>query len=120
MVSRRIKLSDAEKKILAETDDDEAAIRKRVGIAKAESVGGTLQESLQYPSLNVRGMAAASVGAKASNVIPDKAIAEFDLRTTPEAPPEYLFSLVESHIKNQGYQSRRGLPTSSCHELSIS
>ncbi len=107
----RIKLSEAEKKILAETGDDEAAIRQRVGIAKAETVGGTLQEALQYPSLNVRGMAAASVGAKASNVIPERAIAEFDLRTTPEAPPTYLFGLMEAHVKKQGYHLIKGEPT---------
>ena len=107
----RIKLTEAEKKILAETGDDEAAIRRRVGIAKAEAVGATLQESLQYPSLNVRGMAAASIGDKASNVIPEKAIAEFDLRTTPEAPPAYLFGLVEAHVKKQGYHLVKGEPT---------
>jgi acetylornithine deacetylase/succinyl-diaminopimelate desuccinylase-like protein len=107
----RIKLTDAEKKILADTGDDEAAIRQRVGIAKAESVGATLQESLQYPSLNVRGMAAAQVGDKASNIIPDKAVAEFDLRTTPEAPPTYLFGLVEAHVMRMGYHLVKGEPT---------
>jgi acetylornithine deacetylase/succinyl-diaminopimelate desuccinylase-like protein len=107
----RIKLSEAEKKILADTGDDEAAIRQRVGIARAEAVGNTLQEAIQYPSLNVRGMASASVGAKASNVVPERAIAEFDLRTTPEAPPAYLFDLVEAHVKKQGYHLVKGDPT---------
>ena len=107
----RIKLTDAEKKVLADTGDDEVAIRQRVGISKAEAVGGTLQESLQYPSLNVRGMAAASIGAKASNIIPERAIAEFDLRTTPEAPPAYLFGLIEAHVKKQGYHLIKGDPT---------
>lgn len=107
----RIQLSEAEKNILAATGDDEAAIRKRVGIARAERVGATLQESIQYPSLNVRGMAAASIGDKASNIVPDKAIAEFDLRTTPEAPPDYLFGLIEAHVKKQGYTLIKGAPT---------
>jgi acetylornithine deacetylase/succinyl-diaminopimelate desuccinylase-like protein len=107
----RIKLSDAEKKILADTGDDEPAIRRRTGIKLAELVGGNLQEAIQYPSLNVRGMAAASVGEKASNIIPHLAIAELDLRTTPEAPPEYLFSLVKKHIEGQGYHLVEGSPT---------
>ncbi len=107
----RIQLSEAEKNILAATGDDETAIRKRVGIARAERVGATLQESIQYPSLNVRGMAAASIGDKASNIVPDKAIAEFDLRTTPEAPPEYLFDLIKAHVKKQGYTLIKGAPT---------
>jgi acetylornithine deacetylase/succinyl-diaminopimelate desuccinylase-like protein len=107
----RIQLSAAEKKILADTGDDEAAIRKRTGIRTAELVGGNLQEAIQFPSLNVRGMAAASVGEKASNIIPHQAVAEFDLRTTPEAPPEYLFSLVKKHIEGQGYHLVQGPPT---------
>jgi acetylornithine deacetylase/succinyl-diaminopimelate desuccinylase-like protein len=107
----RVKLSDAEKKILADTGDDEAAIRRRTGIRTAELVGGNLQEALQYPSLNVRGMAAASVGDKASNIIPHQAIAEFDLRTTPESPPEFLFSLLKNHIEQQGYHLVKGEPT---------
>jgi acetylornithine deacetylase/succinyl-diaminopimelate desuccinylase-like protein len=107
----RIALSVAEKKILADTGDDEAAIRRRTGIKVAETVGANLQEAIQYPSLNVRGMAAASVGEKASNIIPHQAIAEFDLRTTPEAPPEYLFSLVRTHIEAQGYHLVDGPPS---------
>jgi len=107
----RIKLSDAEKQILADTGDDEAAIRSRTGIKLAELVGGNLQEAIQFPSLNVRGMAAASVGEKASNIIPHQAIAEFDLRTTPETPPEYLFGLVKAHIEKQGYHLVDGAPS---------
>jgi acetylornithine deacetylase/succinyl-diaminopimelate desuccinylase-like protein len=107
----RIKLSDAEKKVLADTGDDEADIRRRTGIKRAELVGGNLQEAIQFPSLNVRGMAAASVGEKASNIIPHQAIAEFDLRTTPETPPEYLFGLVKAHIEKQGYHLVDGAPS---------
>jgi acetylornithine deacetylase/succinyl-diaminopimelate desuccinylase-like protein len=107
----RVKLTDAEKKILAETGDDEAAIRRRLGIRTAETVGGSLQEAIQFPSLNVRGMAAASVGEKASNIVPHQAIAEFDLRTTPESPPDYLFGLMKKHIEGQGYHLVPGQPT---------
>ncbi len=107
----RVRLSATEKKILAETGDDEAAIRRRTGISKAELVGGNLQEALQFPSLNVRGMAAASVGDKASNIIPYQAIADFDLRTTPETPPDYLFGLLQKHIQAQGYYLVKGPPT---------
>jgi acetylornithine deacetylase/succinyl-diaminopimelate desuccinylase-like protein len=56
-------------------------------------------------------MASASVGAKASNIIPDKAIAEFDLRTTPEAPPERLFALLRKHINKLGYHLVDGPPS---------
>jgi acetylornithine deacetylase/succinyl-diaminopimelate desuccinylase-like protein len=107
----RVKLSAADKKILAETGDDEAAIRRRTGIKTADRVGANLQEALQYPSLNVRGMAAASVGDKASNIIPHQAIADLDLRTTPETPPDYLFGLIQKHVQAQGYHLVKGSPT---------
>jgi acetylornithine deacetylase/succinyl-diaminopimelate desuccinylase-like protein len=107
----RVTLSAEEKKILAATGDDEAAIRKRLGIKTPDAVGANLQEALQYPSLNVRGLAAASVGSKASNIIPHQAIAEFDLRTTPESPPDVLFALIKSHIEAQGYHLVDAAPT---------
>ncbi len=107
----RIKLSETERKILAEVDDNEAALKKRVGIARAETVGSNYQEALQYPSLNIRGMAAAAIGDKAANIVPAKAIAELDLRTTPEAGPEYLFALIEAHIKSRGWYLTKGEPT---------
>mgnify|MGYP001287822467 FL=1 len=107
----RVKLTDAERKVLAEVGDDEAAIRKRIGIAKPEAVGANLQEAIQYPSLNIRGMAAAAIGDKASNIIPSQAVAELDLRTTPEAPPEYLFGLIEQHVRGKGYYLAQGAPS---------
>ena len=107
----RVQLTPAERKILAEVDDNEAVLKKRVGIARAETVGRNYQEALQFPSLNIRGMAAAAIGDKAANIIPAKAIAELDLRTTPEAGPEYLFGLIEAHIKSKGWYLAKGEPS---------
>jgi acetylornithine deacetylase/succinyl-diaminopimelate desuccinylase-like protein len=56
-------------------------------------------------------MAAASVGDKASNIIPNQAIADLDLRTTPETPPDYLFDLLQAHVRAQGYHLVPGPPT---------
>jgi acetylornithine deacetylase/succinyl-diaminopimelate desuccinylase-like protein len=106
-----IKLSAADRKTLAATGDDEAALRKRAGIARAETVAPTYQEALQYPSLNVRGMASASVGAKAANIVPSEAVAELDFRTTPEADGRRLFELVKKHIEKQGYHLVDGPPS---------
>jgi len=91
--------------------DDEPAIRKRVGVAKTEKVGSNYQEALQYPSLNIRGMQAAAIGEKGANIIPNKAAAELDLRTTPEAPPQHLMKLIEDHIRARGYHLVKDEPT---------
>jgi len=106
-----VQLTDADRALLAATGDDEAALRKRVGIAQAEKVGATYQEALQYPSLNVRGMASAAVGAKAANIVPSEAKAELDFRTTPETDGRHLFELVKAHIEKQGYHLVDGAPT---------
>ena len=109
----RVRLTAADKAILAEAGDDEVAIRQRTGIARAEAVGASYQEALQYPSLNVRGLASASVGSKAANIVPHLAVAELDLRTTPETPLDYLFSLLEAHVRAQGYHLVSGEPSDS-------
>ena len=106
-----VKLTDAERGIMAAVPDDETEIKKRLGIAKPEAVGRNLQEAVQYPSLNIRGMEAAAVGDKAANIIPSKATAELDLRTTPGASPAHLVGLIEAHIRAKGYHLATGEPT---------
>jgi acetylornithine deacetylase/succinyl-diaminopimelate desuccinylase-like protein len=106
-----IALTDADRAVLAATGDDEPALLKRIGIAKPDAVGKTYQEALQYPSLNVRGMASASIGAKAANIVPSEATAELDLRTTPEADGRHLFELLKTHIEKQGYHLTDGSPS---------
>lgn len=106
-----VALTEADRRILKATGDDEAALLERAGIAKAERVGASYQEALQYPSLNVRGMASASVGAKASNIVPSEAVAEIDIRTTPETDGRRLFELLKRHIEKQGYHLVDAAPT---------
>jgi acetylornithine deacetylase/succinyl-diaminopimelate desuccinylase-like protein len=103
-----VHLTAADRAVLAAVGDDEAALLRRAGIARAERVGANYQEALQYPSLNVRGMAAGGVGDSAANVVPSEAIAEIDIRTTPETDGRRLFELVERHIERQGYHLVEG------------
>jgi acetylornithine deacetylase/succinyl-diaminopimelate desuccinylase-like protein len=106
-----VKLGDSERKIMAAVPDDEVALKKRLGIFKTDQVGANYQEAMQYPSLNVRGMSSAAVGDKAANIVPDLAVAELDLRTTPDSNAVYLGKLVETHIAKQGYHLVKGAPT---------
>jgi acetylornithine deacetylase/succinyl-diaminopimelate desuccinylase-like protein len=106
-----VDLSAADRVALAAVGDDEAAILRRAGIARAELVGGNYQEALQYPSLNVRGLAAGGVGADAANIVPSEAIAEIDLRTTPDTDGRRLFELVQRYIESRGYHLVERAPT---------
>lgn len=104
-------LDDATRKFLAEVPDDEVALRKRLGIAANDKVGATYQESLQYPSLNVRGLSASDVGEKARTVVPDSAVAEIDIRTVPETPSERLQALLTKFVESRSWHLVKGTPT---------
>jgi acetylornithine deacetylase/succinyl-diaminopimelate desuccinylase-like protein len=106
-----VKLSAAERQLLAEVPDDVAELRDRIGTSTPESVGGNYQEALQYPSLNIRGMASAAIGEKAANIVPSDATAELDLRTTPGADPDYLVNAIEAHVRGKGYHLVKGAPS---------
>lgn len=106
-----VKFDERARRIMAAVPDDEAALRRRLGIARAERVGANYQEAMQYPTLNVRGMAAGDVGEKARTIIPEVAVADIDIRTVPETSPQSLFALVRQHVEKQGYHLVKGEPT---------
>ena len=87
----------AERAILDAVPDDPAALQKLFGIAGPESSGLKLQDALQLPSLNVRGLSSGFVGADARTIIPDKAIADIDIRLVKETPAS-ASSIWSSHI----------------------
>lgn len=97
--------------LLAAVPDDPAQIARTLGIAQPDRVGRNYQEALQYPSLNIRGLQSAYVGNQAGTVIPDKAIAELDLRLVPESDPVRMISLIRQYIEGKGYQVLDHAPT---------
>lgn len=95
---------DAEARaVLAGVPDDEGAIREQLGIAEIDDVGSSLQEAVQYPSLNVRGLSSGWVGAQRRTIIPATATAEVDVRLVLESDPVRLLRLVREHIERLGY-----------------
>ncbi|WP_026965834.1 M20/M25/M40 family metallo-hydrolase [Algoriphagus terrigena] len=99
-----ISFTDAEREIFSKVPDNEPAVQKRLGIGRTDQVGDTYQESINYPSLNIRGLNSGYTGAQATTIIPATAVAELDIRLVPESDPNRLFGLIESHIKAQGFQ----------------
>ncbi len=96
---------------LSEVPDNEVEILSEMGVAEPERVGATLQQAIQYPSLNVRGMASGWVGEAVRTIIPSSALAEIDIRLAPETSAERLTGLVRDHIVQQGYFLVSGEPT---------
>ena len=106
-----IALSAKELEVLKAVPDEEEKLRRRLGIASIDSVGAFYQEALQYPSLNIHGMASGWVGKEARTIVPATATAELDIRLVPESDPERLIALLKEHIQKQGYHIIQGEPT---------
>ncbi len=106
-----VTLSDEDRAMLARVPDDEPRILADMGIARAERVAPSLQEAIQYPSLNIRGLSAAWVGEQARTIIPAEATAELDIRLVRESQPERLMALLRSHIESLGYTVLERAPT---------
>ncbi len=106
-----VELDEETRAILAGIPDDESELMRRIGIAEPDGVGATYQEAIQYPSLNVRGMASGWVGDQVRTIVPDRAVAEIDVRLTPESDPEGLIGLIRDHVESQGYHLVDGEPS---------
>lgn len=98
-----VEITDEVREMLAAVPDDEAAIRKSMGIANSDRIGENLQESVQYPSLNIRGLLSGWVGPQARTIVPATATAEIDVRLVKESDPDYLVGLIRTHIEDMGY-----------------
>jgi len=98
-----ITLDESVQNILKSVPDRDEDILQRLQFKVSEKVGGFYQESLQYPSLNIRGLHAGWVGDEARTIVPASATAELDLRLVPETDGNRLKGLVKNHIKKQGF-----------------
>lgn len=99
-----VELDDETRRVLASVPDDEAEIREKLGIAEPDAVGATLQEAVQYPSLNVRGLESGWVGDEVRTIVPATAVAEVDVRLVKETDGPRLLELVRRHLEAQGVQ----------------
>jgi acetylornithine deacetylase/succinyl-diaminopimelate desuccinylase-like protein len=97
-------LGDAEREAMAAVPPFEEGLRHE--LALVENEGGNevrYAERIALPSLNVRGIAGATVGETARNVIPTAATASFDVRLVAGNDPEAMLDLVAAHVRRQGY-----------------
>jgi acetylornithine deacetylase/succinyl-diaminopimelate desuccinylase-like protein len=103
-------LSAAEQEALALIPPVEDELRHRLLIARPDGGGASLQELINLPSLNVRGMASAWVGGEARTIVPDTATAEIDLRLVKDIDPERQAELLADHARRQGFHVVTGDP----------
>lgn len=104
-------LDDSAKKILESVPSEEKAIKKRTQTKSNDLVGNSYQESIQYPSLNIRGLQSGWVGKQARTIIPSTATAEIDIRLVLESDPSKLIDGVKAHLITQGFTVLDHIPS---------
>ncbi|HEV2447914.1 MAG TPA: M20/M25/M40 family metallo-hydrolase, partial [Candidatus Sulfopaludibacter sp.] len=102
-------LSAEQRKVLKSVPDDEPALLKLFGVARPDAVGESLEEAIQYPSLNIRGMRSGYVD-EPRTIIPPDATAAIDIRLVKETPSERMVARLKAHIEAQGYHVIDGEP----------
>ena len=103
-------LTPEEQAMVKDVPDDAASMLRTFGVAAPEAAYPRLQEALQSPTLNVRGMSSAFVGAGARTIIPDSATASIDIRLVKETPADAMIDKVRAHVRAQGYHIVEGIP----------
>lgn len=98
-----VEIDENTRRIMGAVPDDETQILADMGLTEADAVAPTLQESVQYPSLNIRGMQSGWVGNESRTIVPATATAELDIRLVKESDYQHLLELVREHIRGMGY-----------------
>jgi len=98
-----IELDAETRRILDAVPDNEVDVQRRLGIAEPDHVAASLQDAVQYPSLNIRGLSSGWVGAQARTIVPATAVAEIDVRLVRETDGWRLLGLIRDHIEGLGY-----------------
>jgi acetylornithine deacetylase/succinyl-diaminopimelate desuccinylase-like protein len=98
-----VPLAKEEQDLIAAVPADDQRLLKVFGVAKAERDDVSLQMAFQKPTLNIRGMQSSFIGAEARTIIPDRAVAELDIRLVKETNGAKMLERLRAHIVKQGY-----------------
>ena len=106
-----VPLSPLERQALMEMPSNDADLMKTLQFAHPEGGGKKLVELINLPSLNIRGLRSAYVGAESQNIVPDRAEASLDMRLVKNISPDKQFDRLVAHIRNQGFYVTSEEPT---------
>ncbi len=98
-----VPLSEQEKQALARVPSWEDKLKEVHGFIQPEGGGRSLNEMIQLPSLNIRGMKSAWVGEQARTIVPSEATASIDIRLVKGCDPAYMKKTVIDFVKSMGY-----------------
>jgi acetylornithine deacetylase/succinyl-diaminopimelate desuccinylase-like protein len=106
-----VPLTRTERDAIAAVGNDDAALRRELGLARTDNAGRPLLELILEPSLNVNGIRSGDVGPLARNAIATTAEATLDLRVVKGVSHTRQIERLKRHIEKQGYLVLDRAPT---------
>lgn len=106
-----VEIDAATQNLLNAVPFDANDFNRQLGIYASETVGRNYQESLQYPSLNVRQISTSWTGKGQKTVVPEYATASLDVRLVAEIDMKDQLQRVKDHLDQQGYYVIDRFPT---------
>ena len=98
-----VSLTATERAAIDHVPREEPDLKERLLIARPDGAGRRLQEMINLPSLNVRGLSSGWVGDEARTIVPASATAEIDLRLVKNVEPLEQVERIKAHIREQGF-----------------
>ncbi len=92
-------LSDTEKRAIAVAPTVDDDLKRELWLGRGRKV----VDLLNLPSLNIRDMASARTGDRASNVVPSTATASIDMRLVKGIDHDEAARRLADHVRKQGY-----------------
>jgi acetylornithine deacetylase/succinyl-diaminopimelate desuccinylase-like protein len=96
-------LSGSEREMIDRVPRIEEELGLRFGIPGAERSDRTLQELINQPTLNVRGIEAGYVADRARNIIPSRASASLDIRLVADMEPGSVVTGFRDWLAAEGW-----------------
>jgi acetylornithine deacetylase/succinyl-diaminopimelate desuccinylase-like protein len=96
-------LTPTERQALAEEPAVDETLKKELLLASTDNAPRKLSDTINEPSLNIRGLSSAAVGAASHNVIPAEATASIDLRLVKGNDYRAMVDKLRAHVRAQGY-----------------
>jgi acetylornithine deacetylase/succinyl-diaminopimelate desuccinylase-like protein len=98
-----IEFTPDDQRVLDAVPDELEELQAMLGFSRPDKVGDTLQEAIQFPSLNIRGLQSAWIGDEARTIVPDRATAAIDIRLVRETEADDIYAKLSAHIEGQGF-----------------
>ncbi len=96
-------LGPMEREAIARAPLIDRDLLRQLWLGASDGAPATINELITQPSLNIRGMNAARVGAQASSVVPASATATLDIRLVKNMELARTIEMVQAHVRKQGF-----------------